>query len=301
MYMTKNKILFWIFTALASTAVALGFCLLFLGVKDITDTPNSVEINVVDGDYYLSTDYNSKFCYEFKFEQKVGDDFIVLNKVESKTNSIKFDDANIDLQAGDTYRFSARYINENGSGNSDFCKAYTWLAGWTLDKVENVTFDSENEILSWKKCFLADSYCVTILDKNGESGVYKTIDNSFDLSQIEAGCYSVFVSATSENEHLKDSIMSDIIEITLIRKNHIYYGYYDGTLYLICTQHIQQFVVYADGQQIAIVEADQVYKQGGNYYYVLEDAGIYMQNYSCVQIKSLQNQFILESDLIELS
>lgn len=299
--MTKNKILFWIFTLFASAAVTLGICLLFLGNDDIDVSPKSVEICVIDGDYCLTTQFDSKYSYQFKLEQKVDEDFVVLNTVNSKTNSIKLADANIDLQAGDTYRFSARYINENGSGDGKFSETYTWLASWSLAKVENVVYDSQNESFSWNSVYLADLYRITLTNKDGISQIFQTTSTSFSLNQVEAGSYKFYVSACSENEYLNDSSMSDLNEVDIIRKNQISYAYYNGTLYIICTQNIEKYVVYANGAQVAVIEADEVFKQGSYYYYIFEDAGIYMQNYTSVQIKSLATEYILESDLIELS
>ena len=298
--MTKNKVLFWIFTALASVAVALGFCLLFLGTKKVTELPTGVKIENVDGNVYLSTDFNGEYAYQFKIEQEVGEDFVVLNVVNSKTNSILLEENSVDLQAGTVYRFSARYTAQNGATNTDFCEALTWQASWMLGDVKNIKFNQETSVISWDEVYLADYYLIRLLGTEGEENIYTSIFNSFSMQYVNVGDFQVYISAVSNNQYLQDSKVSDPLLFNVTRKNVILYAVYNVDLNVVCSELVEKFAVFSNGNLIAIVDVENVFVQNNLYYYTLTDAGIFMQDFEKVTIKTLASGYILESDPVEL-
>ena len=298
--MTKNRILFWIFTLLASVAIVLGFCLLFLGTKDVDAMPKAVSIENIDGEHYLSTDYNSEYYYQFRLEQQIDSEFILINTIDSKTNSIKLKRDDFDIIAGQKYRFSARYITENGSGDGLFCESLIWQPSFKLNKVKDVAFDLASNTLSWSKSYSADYYKIKIVDENANVMTTATTEINLDLSRFDVGSYKVYVSACSNNEYLFDSVASEALEISLIRKNVILSAVYDQNLIVRCKELVQQFSIVDNDVQIAIITPDEVLGQIGNYTYKFKKAEFYMQGLTNAKIKSLGEEFVLESDFYNI-
>ena len=294
--MTKNKILFWIFAILASVAIVLGFCLLFLGTKKISEIPAGIEINNVEGDYYISTQYNAEYSYQFKLEHKLNEDFVHIKTVDSASNQIKLSDFEIDVLAGETYRFSARYTTENGAGNAEFCEAYLWEPYVQLDSVKGINFNEETGILSWEATYQADRYLVLIEDINGQTEKYYTNTNNVNLKALYVGYYKVYLSAFSDNKYLTASTPTEAVEVEVFRKNQILSAVYDNDITVVCTDYVDAFCITLNGEELAIVKPQDIVNWQNKYVYLLEDAKIYMQEGA--QIKSIENGYILESESV---
>lgn len=301
MYMTKNKIMFWVFAIFASAVIALGFCFLFLGTKNVDVAPNQVKIESVDGELYLSTDYNAEFGYQFKLEHEVDGEFVLVDMIESKSNLIKLSDCNIDVQAGQMYRFSARYTAENGATGTKFSGENLWKASWQLEQVKNVAYNPQTKMLTWTQTGVADYYVVKLIDETGKIVEYSNIvGNSFDINSVDVGSYKVFVSAGSNNEWLTSSTPSGCLDIVISKKNEIKLASFDDkNLTVSCTQKVDAFSIMIGTEQIAVVSPDKVEQIDGRFIYTLNDAKIYMRDNA--QIKSLATKYVSESELIEIA
>ena len=98
--LTKKYTIIVLFAIVAVAAIALGLCLFFLGNKPIKLAPQTVSVNKVDDKYYVTTDFNAEYEYQFKLEQYIDGNFLVVNTVNSKTNSICLSDNEINIVAG---------------------------------------------------------------------------------------------------------------------------------------------------------------------------------------------------------
>ncbi len=295
--MTKNRVLFWIFAFLASVAITLGLCLLFLGSKNVDIVPKSVKVELIDGNYYLSTDYNAEYFYQFKLEQQFDDEYVVLDTVDSKNNLISLKDSQLDIVPGQIYRFSARYITENGSSDTDFSDVVVWQAETSFSQVKNVAFDAAEEKLSWDENG-AEFYVVNLLDKSGQVTELSTAESEIDLCEIEVGAYNAYVLACSSNEFVKNSVPSESVSVVVSRKNNIISAIFDkGNLIVTCSEKVKAFSIEKSGQQLAIVEVvETILSDANGWTYELTGAQMFMQEGA--QIKSVQTEFVFESDLI---
>lgn len=297
MYMTRNRILFWIFSFLASVAIALGICLIFLGTKDINDVPNTVKLEAVGENYYLTTDYNAEYCYQFKLEQKFNEEFVVIETVESKTNSYNLKNCKLEIIPGQFYRFSARYIAENGSGDAEFSEGLVWQAESVLEQVKRVEFNQDTKRLSWEDNG-ADFYKVILLNSAAEEVVFSTEECFYNLSDLELGEYRAFVSACSENQSIKDSNPTGNVSIFISRKNQVKNATFDGeSLTVLCTEKVEKFCIVKEEKTLAVVSAGDPFEIDslGNYVYVLTGAHVYFENGA--QIKSESFNWVIESEL----
>ena len=204
----KYKLIFGA-SLLAFIAIIVGVCFVFFGNKAVKDSPESIFVNNFDGDYYLTAQANPNYEYNFKLEQLIDDDYILVDSVRNKTNSIKLSDQKINLIAGNKFRFSVCYMTENGESGS-YCQSITWTATRKLAKVDENSFVFDEGVLSWNQVLFAESYKIMIVNaSNGEVSNRISNENSVVLTSLTEGSYTVFVMAQSENENILDSDLSE--------------------------------------------------------------------------------------------
>lgn len=100
----------------AAVAIVVGLCCFFFSAKPVKYLPSFLKINVFEGEYHLEAEYGGEeYSYEFRLEQKFDDEYVLIATVKSKVNNIKLSD-NLQVVAGQEYRFSARYTHESEKG-----------------------------------------------------------------------------------------------------------------------------------------------------------------------------------------
>lgn len=211
---TKKRIIFAL-AILAGVAVVVSMCLLFLGRKIITDIPKSLSVEQVEEEFFLVAEYNNNHQYQFKIEQKIDGEYVLLANIKTETNSLNLSNQKFDIVAGGEYRFYACYATENGYGNGKFGEAFLWQPSWNLKQVKNVSYDRNEKTLSWDEVYEADSYIVNLIDKNGQLTSITSIENSLSLSSINDGEYDVYVSAKSNNDYIFSSVVSEKVTIEI--------------------------------------------------------------------------------------
>ncbi len=189
-----------------------GLLIFYFVSPMIRETPQNLEVLVIEDDYYLVTDYNSQYNYRFVIEQKIDGEYITVSDIIETTNSTNLSANNsFILSAGSEFRFKVAYSSENGQ-NGNFSEVLEWKVTVVLDKVVPV-FD--NNVLSWNSVLNATSYSFLLICPDGE---IKTIDNiydtSFNFSGYDAGDYKVYVIANG-GENFTSSI-SDIFSFTVV-------------------------------------------------------------------------------------
>ncbi len=295
MYMAKSKIMFWVFTLVASAVIALGFCLLFFGTKNVDIMPSNVRVEKIDGHYYMTTEFNAEYGYQFRIEQDVDGKFVLVDTVESKTNLVKLSECDVLLEAGQLYRFSARYITENGASDTDYCDGSFWKATWQIENIDGVSLHGTT--LSWEENGHADYYVVSLVNTAGVVKEYVLNTNYFDFNVAEVGAYKAYVSACSNNPFMTKSTPTGGIDVVVVRKNVVGPVTYDGKdLTIFTTEKIEKFSFVLEHEQVAVVDAGEYEQTNGKYKYVLKDAKIYMQE--GLMVKSLATKYVLESELV---
>jgi hypothetical protein len=196
----KCKIAFGAIAAVvAVAAVVAGFCFVFLGNRKIVSAPSTLEVRQFDGKHYLLTEYNGKYSYQFKIEQQIDGDYLLIKQVNTNTNSVCLEDYDINLDADKTFRFSARYINENGGGGGQFCDYLLWSPTQSVESVEADSFVFENDCLSWDAVMGASKYNVVVVSEDLTESKISCDKPSCSLSEFAVGKYNVFVTAVSSS------------------------------------------------------------------------------------------------------
>ena len=163
--MKKSQIYILSAALVALVAIIVGICLFFFANPVITDIPGSLHIENVSGDFFLVAEFDENYKYQFRLEQKTGEnEFTLIKTVNSNTNSINLKESGLDIIAGNTYRFSACYATDSGAGNGKFGEYLPWQPKLTLSAVEleSIVFDETQLSLSWQKVAFATDYIVKI-------------------------------------------------------------------------------------------------------------------------------------------
>lgn len=307
-HMSKKQWIIYSAVCVAIVAIIVGFYFVFFGNDIIEIVPNSVKVEEIDDEYYLVTDYSGEYGYQFKLEQFLSDEYVTVAVVDSDVNMINLNESEIDIIAGQRYRFSACYTTENGAGNGGFSQSLEWQPGWALDTVdyETVSFDDETQMLTWGSVYLADGYVVKFVDVNGNVVELSTGSNSISVQDVEAGKYKVYVFAQSLNLFLTQSYAGEGFDITITRKNMIDSVSREAeNLKIHCTETVEKFEVYIDEQLKGVLSVSSFETENGLYLYTFENVDFLFGQTdfekSVVQIKSLARGCVLESDLFEIN
>ena len=305
--MTKKHWIILSAISVAVVAVVVALCLVFLGNKIVDATPSSVSVEEIDGNFYLITDYNAEFSYQFKVEQQLDGQYVTLKTVDSDKNICNLSSSGVDVVAGENYRFSARFVTENGAGNGEFCSPVQWMATWNLSEVDYSTlvFDEENETLSWDAIYQADSYRVLFVNGSGDVLTIDTQTNSCSVSSVPVGKFQVYVQGVSTDNNLLPSFVGDGVSLAVKRTNEIVDVQRDNlSLHVTCLQYVQEFQIFEDGVLKGTLTANSVEEESGRFVYLFDNAGLILNNLdfenAVVQIKSLANGCALESALIQI-
>ncbi len=306
--MRKKQWITYISICLAIIAIIVGFYFVFLGNKIITEVPDSLQVEKIDDDYYLVTKYNANYGYQFKLEQFLDDDYVVIDVVDSDINTLNLNESKLDIIAGQSYRFSACYTTENGAGNSDFSETLIWQPSWALDSVDyqTVNYKADTETLSWGSVYLADSYVIKFVDDQGQVVERTSLTNSVLVDDVEVGKYTVYIFGQSSNDYISQSYAGDGVEIAISRKNVINnVSRESGVLSVSSTEKVDVFEIYVDGTLKGTLKVSDFSEDDNLYYYTFENSSFLFGQIdfekSVVQIKSLASGYVLESDFVELS
>ena len=306
--MSKKQWITYISICLAIIAIIVGFYFVFLGNKIITEVPDSLQVEKIDDDYYLVTKYNANYGYQFKLEQFLDDDYVVIDIVDSDINTLNLNESKLDIIAGQSYRFSACYTTENGAGNSDFSETLIWQPSWALDSVDyqTVNYKADTETLSWGSVYLADSYVIKFVDDQGQVVERVSLTNSVLVDDVEVGKYTVYIFGQSSNDYISQSYAGEGVEIAISRKNVINnVSRESGVLSVSSTEKVDVFEIYVDGTLKGTLKVSDFSEDDNLYYYTFENSSFLFGQIdfekSVVQIKSLASGYVLESDFVELS
>lgn len=293
----KYKIIFSAIVV-AFVAIIVGVCFVFFGNKSIKVVPNSLEVQVVEGEYFLVAEYNGEFEYEFKLEKYIDEDYMTIQTVQSKINTISLSDCNFNIDYGTSYRFSARYTNEDGKGKSEFCESVVWTPSERLQTVDYLTAKIENGILTWNAVPDAHSYTVFVVGADLQSQSFSCQEEECDLNGLKVGKYTAYIVANNE-DFSAFSERGEGISFVVERKNIISNATLVdiNTLTLTCSEEVERFEVYV-GEDLVGYLSDGVLS-GGQYTFsncsVLFE-GVDFES-SQIWIKSLKNGYSLESEL----
>lgn len=208
----KTKLIVFIsLIAVAILAVIAGVVVFYLASPDIKEVPQNLRVEQVDGDYYLTADYQDDFGYYFVIEQNINGEYIEIDVVESEINTINLSkNANILLNAGSEFRFMVAFQNENKSLGS-FSNFAFWTVTGSLDKPV-VSF--ENNILSWSSILNAYNYTLKITYPDTATKDIEVFDTVFDMNQFEKGIYQIYVVANPNGNFYSST--SNLITVQVI-------------------------------------------------------------------------------------
>ncbi len=199
--------------AVAVLAIIAGVVVFYLASPEIKKIPTNLKVENVEGQYYLTADYQTEYDYLFVIEQKIEGEYLEIDVVESDKNTINLsENEKILLTSGNEFRFMVAYMGENKSTGS-FSEFYFWTVTMPLDK-PIVTF--ENNMLSWDKIINAESYTVKIIYPEPNSPIkdFTVQENYFDMSTYANGYYQAYVTANaSENFY---SATSNLISFQIV-------------------------------------------------------------------------------------
>lgn len=303
---SKKLSLIFVCMILALGAITAGFCFVFLGNQKIDDKPASLKVDNVGGEFYLVAQYSGKYDYQFKLEQKVDGNWLLVDVVDSTKNAIKLSAQKLNVVAGQDYRFSACFIYENSKGQ--FCDEILWCPSWTLPGVDETTIDYDDEtgILSWGKVNMADSYTVKFVDGKGDAFSKNCDSNSLNLDGVVVGQYRIYVFANSNNSKIFSSFAGDGKNIWIARENQILSveRQLDNSLIVSCSQKVDAFNVFVDGVLKGKILTSNATENENVFTYTLTGAGVILGqcDFSTekVEIQSVEGQFVFESDLFQI-
>lgn len=310
MKMNAKKIVILI-SSLALACVLTCLCLIFLTNKVIKEVPTTLEVQKIDDDFVLITEYSNEYLYNFKLEQKIDGKFVVLDVVKSKTNCLNLSEQHLDFALGNEFRFSSGFATENGSGDGKFCTPISWTPTKSLQEVEIQSFDVDfqTETISWGQVDDADFYALDFINQDGRFWTFTTYTNSFSWSdekhEMKAGEFSVFVTAKSENANILPSKAvrgCEGLEIAL--QNEILdFSLGEESLMLRCSQKVKILQVDIEGVSFQI-ELDLPVEDGNDFIYDVSQHLSFFKNidfsYSDAQLKTLTNGLVLESELFNV-
>ena len=308
MNMSKKVKIILSAVCLAVVAMVASFCFIFLGNTIIDDVPQLVSVQKIGEEYFLLTDYKPQYLYEYKLEQKLDGEYVLLKKINTDQNMVNLSEQQLTWAPGVQYRFSVCFATENGAGNSDYSAPLEWAPTWKLDNVDysKVQLDLTNLHLSWSEVEDADTYVLTIVDGTGKKQMEVVETNTFYMASYAAGRYRVFLSAYSTTGYFEISDAGTGKEIVLQRQNHIVSTDMkeSGELEVVCSLEVSSFEIYEDGVLKMTVAAGSAVDRSGSKVYTITNAQIVFKTLDfenkTVTIKSLQNGYILASSPAEI-
>ncbi len=307
--MKKSQIYILSAVLVAILAIVVGLCLFFFSNPMITQIPNSLHIENINGDFYLVAQFNENYKYQFRLEQETEKDkFIVLDVVNSDINSINISESKLDIIAGNSYRFSVCYATDNGAGNGKFGKYLPWNPQLTLSSVqtESIDFDDNELLLSWANVAHATGYNVKIqsFDATTNAVDFFTPTNSLSLvdkiSQLGVGRFKAYIFANSTDVNYLPSCASEEKEIILKAKNNIIsinrLPDIKG-IEIECSLNPKEFQIWSGNELKATLKPNDVKQLGSTYLMTFLDVD-FVLNAIDEQIKfiSVAEEYILESE-----
>lgn len=287
----------------ALVAIIAGLCFIFFGNKNIDSVPNFIEVQKIDGDFCLVTEFNSEFSYQFKLEQLIDEQYLTIEYVNSDVNTLKLENCKLNFEAGGTFRFSARYTNGNGRGKSEFGESVVWSPNLSLGEVDYSKVGFAEDILSWEAVVDADLYSIVAVDENLQSFEFTSETTAYSLSNLKAGVWTIYVIAKSSKNYLNPSEQGVGKQIIIERKNVISDAQLvdENNLTLSCSQEVEKFEVYVDDSLVGTLLAEE--SDNGSYNF--SNCAMLFKNVDfsvCeIKIKSLKVGCILESEMTSVS
>ncbi len=308
MNMSKKVKIILSAVCLAAVAMIASFCFIFLGNTIIDDVPQLVSVQKIGEEYFLLTDYKPQYLYEYKLEQKLDGEYVLLKKINTDQNMINLSEQELTWAPGVQYRFSVCFATENGAGNSDYSTPLEWAPTWKLDDIDysKVQLDLQNLHLSWSEVENADSYVLVIVDGAGKNKMEVVETNTFNMASYATGRYRVFLSAYSTTGFFELSDAGVGKEIVLEKQNHIVSTDMkeSGELEVVCSLEVSAFEIYEDGVLKMTVDAGRAEDRSGSKVYTITNAQIVFKTLDfenkTVTIKSLDNGHILASSPAEI-
>lgn len=304
--MSKKKGIIFGAIGVACVAIIIGFCCVFFGNKAVKGVPQTLYVDNIEGNYFLITDFSGEYTYRFKLEHLIDEEYFMVSEVDSKSNMLNLSEQNLGIIAGDNYRFSVCFVLENEKGA--YSQTMEWQPNLTLSEIDYdfVEFQEDSALLTWKQVYLADGYSVRLVDQNGTAKEFKTQTNQISLDNVQVGRYKIFIMATSKNSYIFPSLLGEGKEILIKRQNQILSAErkLNNALSLSCSQQIDKVEIFVDGKLKATLDIENVEKDGTLFLYHFSKVGFILDDVdfetSIVQLKTLESEFVFESDLIQL-
>ena len=288
--------------AFALAAIIVGLCFVFFGNKPIKSLPETLEVQKVEGEYFFVSLFNPEYHYQFKLEQYIEEEFFTVGVVNSDVNTIKLEDHNLNIIAGGSYRFSVRYVNENGGGKSKFLTSEPWSPSWSLDGVDYADVTVIDDTLSWKIVPDAEVYKVVIIDEHLEKKEVETPELSYSLSDLRAGQYTIYIIAQNSDKFINSSEVGEGKQVVIERKNTLTNAHMsDGDLSVSSSYDVLKFEIYCDGTLLGSLDAGE--RKNGVYVFekcatLFDGVDVQISN---IQIKSKKCGHVLESEFVIVS
>ncbi len=259
--MTKKKLLYIIFGAIAAVLAIAGVVVAFLLNYDQV-VPSKVEIVANECEVFFKSDYNENYHgYRFSF-QSANSSFTY----DSESNVVSLTQIEDKVIAGRNYQISSCFLGDNEGGNSKFSEPVSWTSYQFLEKPE-LEYDEDRNILSWNSVKNADYYKVYYKDTE----INKS-ENFFDLSQLEGGEYKFSVAACSNLTEYKFSTSAEI-EISHIKKFRAFesmeFDKETFTLTLIGRDKLNLIEIMLENENLRVENFDLKYEQG-KYKYTID-------------------------------
>lgn len=296
----KSKIIFGA-VAVALVAIVVSICFIFFGNKSIKHIPNSLEVQVVEGEYCLVAEYNAEYEYEFKLEKFIDDEYMTIQTINSKTNIINLSECDFNIDYGVPCRFSVRYTNEDGKGKSEFGESVVWTPLEELPEIDYSAVIFEDCVLSWEIIPQADSYSVIVVDTSLQKQTILCQDETCDLNNLAVGKYTAYIVANNA-DFSAVSDMGEGKQIVVERKNLITNAKLvdSDTLVLNCSEQAERFEVRVDENLVGYL-SEAVVEDGQ---YTFSDckvlfADVDFENVQ-IEIRSLKSGYVLESDFVSV-
>lgn len=272
----KKKIAVSVIVAVVALLVAggIGLALLLFWSPNVGGAPQTIAVQVVDGQPSIVAEHGGDYGYDFKLEQQIGGKFVTVCVVHSGTNTLKIQPS-LDVHLGETYRFSARWTNKHKVGA--FGATALWQPEKTLAQVDTqgVHFDENTNSLSWQAVPQADFYNILAISlQNGQQQTIVDVEQTTcSLAALGPGEYQIFVQACSHNERILPSVV-EFGKVEIVLDNQILSANLlgSGAIAVVCTQDASEFEIFADGTSCGKVVGNATKFSSGNWQVMLLDA-----------------------------
>lgn len=305
-FMTMNKRLKLVigFVALAVMVIITGVCFVFFGNNDIKLKPESISVEKIGGEYYVVAQYNSNYKYRFVLEQKLGDQYYLVDKILNDTNSLKLSEQNLTLTAGAEYRFSACYTTSNNV-DGKMSDTVEWRPTWSLSSIDGASIVKTDENITWQAVYQANQYEIIVVDDEAGTQKFYTVNPTFDLNMLSYGHFKLYIKArNTENEYLTDST-AVCVDVNRPVKNVLLSAEYrDGVLSVFSVQNPEQYQVYVNGAEFVQLSYTNSTQVIGGYQVRFENCGAIFASIDFdtddVVIMSLGQGYLLDSDAVAI-